>query len=177
MPSRNWNEDFRDTSTEQCWAILEESIRNASSKYTPKYTIKQEKPDHFWTNTKTITAVKRKTEAYMPYRETRDEQNYIEYRRASNRVETYVRMAVRDFERQIVRDAKANPKVLYKYARSKMKTRSAVADLERLDRTMSETDVDEAEILNTFFTGVFILESLENIPTFENRLNNTQLTS
>ena len=87
-----------------------------------------------------------------------------------------MRKAVRDFKRQIAREAKANPKAFYKYAKSKMKTCSAVADLERLDGTMTETDVDKAEVLDTFFTSVFTLESLENIPTFENRLHNTELT-
>ena len=111
----------------------------------------------------------------MLYRETRNEQHYIEYRRASNRVKTEVRKAVRDFERQIAREAKANPKAVYTYARSKMETCSAVADLERLDGTMTETDVDKAEVLNSFFTSVFTLESLENI-RIENRLHNTELT-
>ena len=87
-----------------------------------------------------------------------------------------MRKAVRDFERQIAREAKANPKAFYKYARSKMKTCSAMAYLECLDGTMTDTDVDKAEILNTFFTSVFTLESLENTPTFENRLHNTELT-
>ena len=41
---------------------------------------------------------------------------------------------------------------------------------------MTETDVDKAEVLNTFFTNIFTLESLENIPTFDNRLHNTELT-
>ena len=54
-----------------------------------------------------------------------------------------------------------------------MKTHSAVADLERLDGTMTETDVDKAEVLNTLFTSVFTLESLEDIPTFERRQHNT----
>ena len=57
-----------------------------------------------------------------------------------------------------------------------MRTRSAVADLECLDGTMTETDVDKAGVLNTFITSVFTLESLENIPTFENKLHNTELT-
>ena len=57
-----------------------------------------------------------------------------------------------------------------------MKTCSAVADLERLGGTTTETDVDKAEVLNAFFTSVFTLESLENISTFENRLHNTELT-
>ena len=116
MTSRNWSEDFRDKSTEQCWAIVEESIRNASIKHIPKYTMggKARKARPLWTNIKTITAVKRKSEAYVLYRETRNEQHYIEYRRASNRVKTEVRKAVRDFERQIPREANANPKALYK---------------------------------------------------------------
>ena len=57
-----------------------------------------------------------------------------------------------------------------------MKTCSAVADLEHLDGTMTETDVDKAKVLNAFFTSVFTLKSVENIPTFENRLHNTELT-
>ena len=92
----------------------------------------------------------------------------------SNRVKTEVRKAVRDFERQIANEAKANPKAFYKYARSKMKTCSTVADIKRPDGTMTETDVDKAEILNSYFTSVFTQESLENIPTFERTLHNTE---
>ena len=59
MTSRNWNEDFRDKSTEQCWVFLEESIRNASNKHIPKCTMgsKAKKARPLWTDTKTITAV------------------------------------------------------------------------------------------------------------------------
>ena len=55
-----------------------------------------------------------------------------------------------------------------------MKTRSTVADLKRPDGTMTETDVDKAEILNSYFTSVFTQETLENIPTFERTLHNTE---
>ena len=102
MTSKNWNEDFRDKSIEQCWTILDESIRNVSNKHILKCTMgsKARKDRPLWTNTKTITAVKRKSEAYMLYRETRNEQHYIEYRRASNRVKTEVRKAVRETDSQ-----------------------------------------------------------------------------
>ena len=90
--------------------------------------------------------------------------NTTEYRRASNRVKTEVRKAFRDFERHVVKEAKDNPKCFYKYTRSKMKTHSTVADLEHLNGTMTETGVDNAKVLNTFFTCVFTLESIENIP-------------
>ena len=164
---RNWNEDFIDKSTEQCWAILEESTRNTSIESIQTFAMgsKTRKARPLWTNKKTITAVKRKSEACILYGESRDEQHYIEYRRALNRVRTGMRKAVRDFDSQIAREAKANPKAFYMYARSHM------------TRTMTETDVDKAEVLNSFFTSVFTLESLENIPTFDNRLHNTELTA
>ena len=94
-----------------------------------------------WTNGRTMEAVKKKTEAYRLYREYRDEQHFIEYRRASNKVKTEVRNAVREFEKQIAGEVKRNPKAFYRYARSKMKTKSTVGDLERLDGTMADTDV------------------------------------
>ena len=110
--------------------------------------------------------------AYKQYRGTRDEPDYIKYR-SKIRVKTKV-MKVRDFERQIANVAKANPKAFYKYARSKMKTRSAVSDLERPDGTMTETDVDKDEILNFYLTSVFTQESLQNILTFERTQHNTE---
>ena len=57
-----------------------------------------------------------------------------------------------------------------------MKTRSAVADFERLDGTMIEIDVDKAEVFHAFFTSLVPFENLESIPTFDNRLDNTVLT-
>ena len=72
-----------------------------------------------WTNGRTIIeAVKKKNEAYKLYREHRDEQHFIEYRRASDRVKTEVRNAVREFEKQIAAEAKRNPKAkaFYRYA-------------------------------------------------------------
>ena len=122
-----------------------------------------------------MEAVKKKNEAYRLYREYRDEQHFIEYRRACNRVKTEVRNAVREFEKQIAGEAKRNPKAFYRYARSKMKTKSTVGDLERLDGTMADTDVQKAEVLNSFFASVFTAEGEGDIPLFERRAYNTEL--
>ena len=87
------------------------------------------------TNGRTMEAVKKKNETYRLYREYRDEQHFIEYRRASNRVKTEVRNTVREFEKKIAGEAKRNPEAFYRYAR-KMNTKSTVGDLERLDGTI-----------------------------------------
>ena len=66
-----------------------------------------------WTNLKTITAKKRKIDMYQLKRNNRDDKDYVQYRRASNRVKTEVRKAVRDFEKLSATEVKTNPKEKY----------------------------------------------------------------
>ena len=56
-----------------------------------------------------------------------------------------------------------------------MKTTSTVGDLERLDGTMADTDVQKAEVLNRFFASVFTTEGEGDIPLFGRRAYNTEL--
>ena len=118
---------------------------------------------------KVTAAVKRKKEAYTKYRQSRDNADYVSYRRATNRVKTEVRKAVRTFEKRIAGEAKKNPKAFYNYARTKMKTRSGVSDLESADETTAHRDVEKAEVLNTFFSSVFTVEDTARMPNFEQR--------
>ena len=63
------------------------------------------------------------------------------------------------FEKMIAMEAKKNPKAFFNYARSKMKTRTGISDLEYPDGRMA----------HTFFSDVFTEEDLATIPTFEQR--------
>ena len=178
MATRNWEHEFHNKSTEQRWGILEKTIKKTCDKHIPMRKAGRQTGLNMipmWTNGRTMEAVKKKTEAYRLYREYRDEQHFIEYRRASNKVKTEVRNAVREFEKQIAGEAKRNPKSFYRYERSKMKTKSTVGDLERLDGTMADTDVQKAEVLNSSFASVFTTEGEGDIPQFERRTYNTEL--
>ena len=63
-----------------------------------------------------------------------------------------------------------------KYARSKLKTNPRISDLEQRDGTMASDSADKAEVLNTFFTSVFIQEDQERLPAFEKRPCSSELT-
>ena len=125
---------------------------------------------------KVTASVKKKTEAYTKYRQYREGTDYINYRRSANRVKAEVRKAVRTFEKRIATEAKKNPKAFFNYARSKMKTRTGIRDLEYPDGRMAHTDVEKAELLNAFFSDVFTEEDLTTIPTFEQRAYREPLT-
>jgi len=55
--------------------------------------------------------------------------------------------------------------VFYKYANSKLKTRSGIADLENEDGSTTTNDKEKAQLLNNFFSSVFTIEGTHNIPT------------
>ena len=129
-----------------------------------------------WMDKKVTAAVKKTTEAYTKYRQSREGTDYIYYRRSANRVKAEVRKAVRTFEKRIAMEAKKNPKAFFNYASSKMKTRTGICDLEYPDGRMAHTDVEKAEFLNEFFSDVFTKEDLATIHTFEQRAYREPLT-
>ena len=55
--------------------------------------------------------------------------DYQEYAKARNAAKTETRRAVRDFEKEVAKQAKKNPKAFYRYVNSKLKTRTGVGNL------------------------------------------------
>ena len=173
MRSRDWEMELSDKTVDERWITTMGTINDATRKCIPKRRShgkgirKKMKP--VWMNEKVTAAVKKKTEAYTKYRQSREGTDYINYRRSANRVKAEVRKAVRTFEKMIAMEAKKNPKAFFNYARSRMKTRTGISDLEYPDGRMAHADVEKAELLNAFFSDVFIEEDLATIPTFEQR--------
>jgi len=77
--------------------------------------------------------ISRKKSAYHKYLESREGKDYLEYVKSRNEAKSEIRRAVRGFEREISKKAKKDPKAFYKYANSKLKTRSGILDLYRED--------------------------------------------
>ena len=77
----------------------------------------------------------------------------------------FARRAVRSLEKKIAKEAKQNPKYFWKYASTKMKTRTGVAELVKgNDQGMTKTDEEKANVLCDYFTEVFTEEDIANIP-------------
>ena len=165
--------ELSDKTVDERWITTMGTINDATRKCIPKRRShgkgirKKMKP--VWMNEKVTAAVKNKTEAYTKYRQSREGTDYINYRRSANRVKAEVRKAVRTFEKRIAMEAKKNPKAFFSYARSKMKTRTGISDLEYPDGRIAHTDVEKAELLNAFFSDVFTKEYLATIPTLDQR--------
>jgi len=76
------------------------------------------------------------------------------------------RAAIKNFEQKLSRNVKEDSKSVYNYVRSNQKRKERVGPVKR-DDTNEGVIMDEeeaAELLNKYFSSVFTLEDLGNIP-------------
>jgi hypothetical protein len=173
----NWEDDFEGKSCEECWNMFQVRVQSEMDKHIPKVTVRAAKPGQpLWMNRNALTKVKKKTQAFKRYLQTREGVDYLQYARARNQARWECRKAEKDFERKIAMEAKQNPKAFFNYAKSKMKTKTSVSELERQDGSKVSEDSDKAEVLNDFFSSVFTREDMSNMPDFPDRFFNETLT-
>ena len=73
----------------------------------------------------------KKYHAWKRYSNTRQYQDFLNYKAARNLASKEVRTSKRMFERKLAKDIKTNPKCFWKYVKSKTKVKTGINDLER----------------------------------------------
>ena len=116
-------------------------------------------------NERALGKIRKKKEAFDRYKRTREGEDYLEYAKARNSVKTEVRKAVRDYEKEVAKQSKRNPKAFYKYVNSKLKTRSGIGNLRTETGKEVECDKDKADMFNNFFSSVYETEDVTSLPT------------
>ena len=115
-----------------------------------------------------LRSVKKKHTAWQRYMETRSGEKYLEYVRQRNKVIKLTKQVQRDYDKNIAKEAKSNPKKFWKYVKSKTKARSNIPDLcideEDPEKGLATEDKDKADVLAVFYSSVFTREPSGPIP-------------
>ena len=115
-----------------------------------------------WMNSEALTKRRMEHQSYKR-RQTKsgvDYQNYCKYRNQATRA---IRKALASFEKEITKNMKSNPKMFWKYAKTKTKFSEKVADLDTSGGRVS-SDKEKAIALNNVFTSVFTKEDKYGVP-------------
>jgi ribosomal protein S20 len=175
--SIDWDKELSTKSVDQCWDIVEKKLKAAVKLCVPKRRVtsgrSHRKP--LWMNGKALDKVRKKRQAFQRYLETQEGKEYKEYAKFRNQAKWEMKKAMKEFERKIAQEAKANPKAFFKYAQSKLKTRVSVSDLKKPDGSLTSNSFEKADTLNSFFSSVFTQEDAGNLPVFDNREYQTPL--
>jgi len=102
-------------------------------------------------NDRVLSKIKQKKLAFDRYKQSREGKDYLEYTKARNAAKSEARKAVKEYEREIAKQAKKNPKSFYKYVNTKLKTRARVGNLRTADDNVITEDGDKAETFNSFW--------------------------
>ena len=173
----DWEEKLENKSVEQMWSIISQQIHTAVNWTVPHRNIRKnvKRRSPLWMNTTTMAMIKKKKRSYEKYLQTRDGKEYVEYTRARNQAKTQIRRAVREYEKDIAKKAKKDPKAFYKYVNTKLKTRNRITNLTGDDGTIISEDGDKAEVFSNFFSKVFTVEDMQNVPLCEMEAEITKL--
>ena len=85
------------------------------------------------------------------YKQMRECKDYLAYAKVRNTAKTETRRAIRDFEIEAAKRAKTNPKALYSFVNSKLRTRSTINDIRMENGTEVTSKSGKADIFNQFF--------------------------
>ena len=173
----NWrNELQNDMNVEEMWDIFHRKIKHLEASFVPKKKFKTGKiKNHAFKldeSTRNLIkkkhALSRKVVANHMNQEVRREYNKIR-----NKVKSTIKKLKKNFERELVKKAKQNPKAIWKYIQSKSKTRAQLGkihiDPENPKTATTDDDKEKAEIFSKYFKSVFVEEPPHDIPTIESR--------
>lgn len=164
VSSQKLTDKMRDTDVTQAWNLVQSGVLSAMETCIPKVrsrTDRSTKP--IWMNDEVMSKIKKKKQTYQKYLQTREGTDYLYYTRARNQAKNSCRVAVKNLEKTVAKNAKKNPKAFFAYARTKTKTREGVADLRDGQQKVS-TDEGKAKLLNSFFSSVFTDEDTRDMP-------------
>ena len=97
------------------------------------------------------------------------------YRRIRNETKNVIKSSIKIFERKLVEESRTNKKGLWKFINKKLTRRTGIGILRKSAGGFTRNYKEKAEILNEYFSEVFVRENLSNIPNLLDKHNDNQL--
>ena len=138
-----------------------DSIIHCQKLSIPYKTFRCRKNDPKWMTDRLKHYIGLKRGVYKRWKEG-DEQLSERYRQISREVRKMTRVAKKDYEIRIAKEAKTNPKGFFQVYRTKNKEN--VGPLNTSEGDVEETDEGMSRMLNEYFLSVFTKENFESVP-------------
>ena len=166
----DWEDIFKDCrSINELVTKFNDIVQDKIKKHVPMKNKKtnSNKNNVPWMNRKALRAIKRNYHAWRRYTETKNHAKYLEYVKERNRVSKKLRHAKREFEKNIAKECKTNPKAFYSYFNSFKNRHTNFIRLKKQATATSdftENDSDTAEEFNDYFRTVFSVDNDSELP-------------
>ena len=177
LKKNSWHEIFQDKHAEECFILFSNILNQAMKDNIPKQTLKFMKRKSLWMNKKAFRQRRKKVNAFKRFRNQEIDNEAQVARRQANALSHLTDKLRKNFERDLAKNARKNPKGFWKYYQSLTKSKSDIGDILKMDGTTATDNREKAEAFNDFFCSVFTNENLNNIPTVEEKSFDFPLSS
>ena len=145
-------------SLNEAWNLVKERISAAVEKFVPKAISGSTKQFLVPLDKDLLQQIRKKNSLWRKYLRVKTKTAYNEFCRARNYIRSRTRSKAREIEDENDREAKRNPKRFWTFVNSKVKARTGISDLVLEDGEVVSSDTRKAEVLNTYFSSVFVEE-------------------
>ena len=177
IDNSNWEDRFKEVpdDVEAQWAIFKEIYEKAEKECVPKklvyingnFSKKFSSP----LDAKNLKKLKRKNRIWSKMRKNlATEEEKLEFKKLRNQIRRLTRKMAKAVQKSVADQAKTNPKLFWKYAQSKLKTRSGIPDLliDKKKQQYTKNDKDKADTFSKQFSSVFTVEpDGDTMPDFD----------
>ena len=162
----DWECSLANKTIDESWDFFEEKMKTAIDSNIPKVRLNKSSGNKMplWMNKETIAKIKKKNQYFREYKKDKSNDSYRKYCKSRNQAKKACKRSMKNFETQIAKESKNNPKAFHKYVKSKINIKSGVTELEEKGLNYSK-DQDKANVLNRFFSSVFVKENVDTIPS------------
>ena len=180
LDSIAWDQNFKDLNVNQAWTRFREDIDTIVDKHVPMKRPGKTKRKA-WMNKELLEKIRLKHSTFRKSKTQNNAEIQKEKNKARNKANRECKKARKNLEKNVAEQSKTNPKPFWSYATSKLKSRTGIADLTMTDGTKTKSDIEKAEVLNSFFQSVFTIEPEGELPDppeyiFASELNDFDIT-
>ena len=173
----NWEKEFQDKNVQRAWDVFLDHYNTVIDKCIPLNKSKKGRNGNKkWMTRDVMAAIHRKEEAWLRYRKKRNKVRMSEYKKLRNKATQSIRKAKYQFEVDLAKDVKSNPKAFYAYARSKTSIKEELISVKNDQGILSGSLEEACETMNEKFAKVFLVTDQLSPPVIQSHQGN-KLTS
>ena len=157
---------FGESGASICCRILTEGIRDACTQFIPRRVLDRNRKNYkppWWTDG-VHRAISTRQRLYREMKANPSPGTVAQHITACRAVKREVTTAKRNKEINVAANSKLNPKEFYRYVNERRICKDPVGPLMGPDGELLNSDEDNANVFNTFFSSVFTIEDMDNLP-------------
>ena len=157
----NWTERLSSNDVNENWLAFKSIVKSMSEKFIPVKMKRKFNPKPRWMSQSTLNAIKKKKRLYNKWKKLNrliDKENYI---KARNQATQLCKQDKADYENNLVKKFKENPKLFYSHVRQQQSMKVELSSLDKPGGSKTESDLESATVLNEYFKSVFTKEDTQ----------------